>query len=472
MKNWRLLPAVAGVVLLAACAGERPTEGVVARVGEQDLSVTQVAQLLVDQENLPNQVEVVQALADLWVDYTLLANAVAHDSTLRSLELEPLVRQQLEQEMIFQLMDSVLQVDTVITDEDLRAAYEQQAPDAQIGARHILLSYPQQSTEAQRDSVRAVLDGIRRRAVAGESFANLARQNSQDPGSAAMGGDLGTFGRGEMVKPFEDAAFALEPGELSDIVETPYGLHLIKVESKQAPGFEDVKEQFRSQLRNQRFIQAESAYVAGIEEAGAPEIQEGATGVVKEIAREPSTRLTARAARRPMVSFAGGAFTVGDYQVLVQGQPAQFRSSVQNASDEQIENFLKGVAQRKLLVAEAERAGLRPEPARVDSLIGEARTQLLDVADQIGLRRLDQAPGEAAAPAVSRAVNQSLQDVLNGAADVVPLGQISFQLKRQTPSQIFEPALGAVVLEVGRIRATRSPAPADSLSAAADTAGN
>jgi parvulin-like peptidyl-prolyl isomerase len=472
MKNWRMLPAVVGLAALGACAGDRPTEGVVARAGKQDLTVDQTVQLLVDQENLPNQVEVVRALADLWVDYTLLANAVAQDSTLGSLNLEPLIRQQLEQEMILQLMDSVIQVDTMMSDEDLRVAYEQEAPDAQIAARHILLSFPQQAAQAQRDSVRTVLEGIRRRAVAGEPFDALARQYSEDPGSAAMGGDLGTFGRGEMVKPFEDAAFALQPGEISDVVETPYGLHLIKVESKDAPGFEQVKDQFRARALNQRFLQAESVYVAGIEDTANPEVAEGAMSAVKEIARDPSTRLTGRAANRPLVSFEGGAFTVGEYQNLVQAQPPQFRESVQNATDEQIGNFLRGAAQRKLLVAEAGKAGMRPAPARVDSLVTEARKQLLDVAEQIGLRRLDRAPGEAAGPAVSRAVNQSLQDVLTGAADVVPLGQIAFQLRQKTPGRIFDSALGEVVLEVGRIRATRSPAPADTLGTAADSAGN
>ena len=472
MKIWRTLPAVAGLALLAACAGERPTEGVVARVGQQDLTVDQAVQLLVDQENLPNQVEVVGALADLWVDYTLLANAVAADSTLADLDLEPMVRQQLEQEMIFQLMDSVIQVDTVITDEDLRIAYEQEAPDAQISARHILLSFPQQATQVQRDSVRTVLEGIRSRAVAGERFDALARQYSQDPGSAAVGGDLGTFGRGEMVKPFEDAAFALQPGELSDIVETPYGLHLIKVESKEAPGFDQVKDQFRTRAQNQRFIQAESVYVAGLEATGNPEVADGAFGVVKELAKDPTTRLSGRAANRPLVSFTGGAFTVGDYQGLVQAQAPQFRESVQTATDEQIENFLKGVAQRKLLVAEAERSGFGPSQARVDSLVTEARRQILDVAEQMGLRRLDRAPGEDLVPAISRAVNQSLQDVLTGAADVVPLGQLAFQLRRATPERIFDTALGEVVLEVGRIRATRSPAPMDTVGMPTDSAGN
>ena len=466
MKMRRLAAALVGLTVVGACGDEESTEGLVARAGDHELSVDRAVEFLVDQENLPNDVEVVRALADLWVDYTLLASEVARDSTLRSLDLEPLIRQQLDQEMIFQLRDSVIQVDTMITEDELRAAYETEAPDAQLRASHILMGFPAQATQAQRDSVREAMEAVRRRAAGGESFAALAREYSQDPGTASQGGDLGTFGRGEMVRPFEDAAFALQPGEISDVVETPYGLHVIRLQEKEAPGFDQVRDQFRVRMLNQRFLSAESTYVAGVQERGNPVVEEGALGVVKELARDPSARLTARAGRRPLVSFQGGSVTVQDFLNLAQAQQPQFRDQVQNAPDEQLENFLMGLAQRKLLVAEAASAGLAPEPARVDSLVNEARQQLLDVVGEMGLRRLERAPGEGLNAAVARAVNGALADVLNGAKDVVPLGQISFQLRQEHPSVIFEPGLGQVVLNVGQARANRAPAPSDTLTPA------
>jgi parvulin-like peptidyl-prolyl isomerase len=458
--RWPVL-AVTGLTMLAACGGAEEHAGLVARVGDQTFTVDQAVKLLEDQENLPNQDNVVRAVAELWVDYTLLANEVARDSTLKNIDLEPLIRQQLEQQMVFELRDSVIQVDTAISDADLETLYEKEAPGARVKASHILFSYPDQATQAQKDSVRREAEAVRRRALAGESFSALAREYSQDPGSARQGGELGTFGRGEMVRPVEDAAFSMEPGQISDLVESPYGLHIIRLEEKEVPGFDQMRDSFRVRVQNQRYAVAESTYVANLQDKVHPQVTDDAVSVVKAIAKDPSVRLSSRAADRPLVAYDGGAVTVGEYQMVVQSRPDDFRQSVQQATDEQIDTFLKSLAQRDLLVEEAKKAGLEPPQARVDSLVTQARQQLLAVAGEIGLRRLDRAPGEALAPAVARAVQQALLDILTGAKDVVPLGQISYQLREDEPSAIFDDGVGQVLLKVGQIRAARSPAAAD-----------
>jgi len=473
-RGSRITATLVGLILLAACGDSQSNEGLVARAGDQELTVDQAVQLLVDQENLPNQTDVVHALADLWIDYTLLARSVARDSTLREVDVEPLIRRQLEQQVIAQHMDSVLQVDTAISDTELRQAYEMQAPDARLHASHILMSYPDQATQAQRDSVRQVMESIRQRALTGESFAELARQYSQDPGSASQGGDLGTFGRGDMVRPFEDAAFALQPGEISDVVETPFGLHIIRLESKEVPSFDSVREQFRQRLQGQRFQSAESAYVAQVSDAAHPEVDENAYEVLKELAKDPGTLLSGRAAGRALVSFQGGAFTVGEYQLFIQSQQPQLRSRIQNATDEQLEDFLDGMAQRELMVEEARKAGLAPNRARVDSLVTQTRQQILLAAGELGLRDIDRAPGEAIEPAVARAVDQTLRDILSGGKNVVPLGPIGYQLRSHVPTGVYDAGVGQVVLRIGQERAARGPSQMEQggdSATAPDTAG-
>jgi peptidyl-prolyl cis-trans isomerase C len=144
----------------------------------------------------------------------------------------------------------------------------------QVRARHILRQLDAESSDARRQEARILLEDIRRRVDAGEDFAALAREHSED-GSARHGGDLGFFGPGMMVGPFEQAAFALAPGELSDIVQTRFGLHLIQLVERRPAGFvelAEVAERIRTFLFNQRYQQALGDAVDGLRQAAQIEI--------------------------------------------------------------------------------------------------------------------------------------------------------------------------------------------------------
>jgi NIMA-interacting peptidyl-prolyl cis-trans isomerase 1 len=107
------------------------------------------------------------------------------------------------------------------------------ARPARVGARHVLVMHrgseraPANITRT-REEARTRAEDVLRRARAGEDFAQLARTYSDEPGAATSGGDLGEFGPGQMVPAFEAAAFAMEVGATSDIVETPFGYHVIR----------------------------------------------------------------------------------------------------------------------------------------------------------------------------------------------------------------------------------------------------
>jgi peptidyl-prolyl cis-trans isomerase C len=107
----------------------------------------------------------------------------------------------------------------------------QQGP--RVRASHILIGIPQNADAATKQQAKAKADGLLKDLKAGKDFAAAAKENSQDPGSAPNGGDLGYFEQGQMVPPFEQAAFALKPGEMSEVVETQFGYHIIKVAEKQ-----------------------------------------------------------------------------------------------------------------------------------------------------------------------------------------------------------------------------------------------
>ncbi len=139
-----------------------------------------------------------------------------------------------------------------ITDEQLLEYYEQHKEEfrheEQVRARHILFKLAQQAGAEEESRVRGEAETTLQRIQAGEDFAALASQLSADPVSAQQGGDLGFFKRGEMVKPFEEMAFELKPGVVSDPVRTDFGYHLIKVEEVQQAGY-DPLEVVRAELR-------------------------------------------------------------------------------------------------------------------------------------------------------------------------------------------------------------------------------
>ncbi|MEM9695189.1 MAG: peptidylprolyl isomerase [Myxococcota bacterium] len=108
--------------------------------------------------------------------------------------------------------------------------FGQESMMSTVQASHILLMYQgsERSTATRtKEQAQQLIDSIQQRLTGGEDFATLARQHSDCP-SSSKGGDLGRFGKGQMVKPFEDTAFGLEVGGVSGIVETPFGYHIIK----------------------------------------------------------------------------------------------------------------------------------------------------------------------------------------------------------------------------------------------------
>ena len=107
----------------------------------------------------------------------------------------------------------------------------QQGP--RVRASHILIGIPQNADAATKQQAKAKADALLKDLKSGKDFAATAKANSQDPGSAPNGGDLGYFEQGQMVPPFEQAAFALKPGEMSEVVESQFGYHIIKVADRQ-----------------------------------------------------------------------------------------------------------------------------------------------------------------------------------------------------------------------------------------------
>lgn len=155
-----------------------------------------------------------------------------------------------------------------VSDEEAKKFYDSN-PDyfrrpEQVRARHILKKVDEGATEKQKAEARKALEGIKARILAGEDFAELAKKESDGP-SKEVGGDLGYFAKGKMVKPFAEAAFSLKPNEVSDIVETRFGYHIIKVldrrDASDVP-FAETKQRIVQNLKNEKMKEKLSSYLA------------------------------------------------------------------------------------------------------------------------------------------------------------------------------------------------------------------
>jgi peptidyl-prolyl cis-trans isomerase D len=147
--------------------------------------------------------------------------------------------------------------------ERVRAAYDERSEEydrpEEVRARHILIRLPEDASAEAEAAARKRMDEIAKRIREGADFADLALESSEDPGSKDQGGDLGSFPRGRMVPPFEEAAFSLEPGAISDVIRTSHGLHLIRVEERRAAKvvpFEEAREEIaRDLIRRERAVE-------------------------------------------------------------------------------------------------------------------------------------------------------------------------------------------------------------------------
>lgn len=148
----------------------------------------------------------------------------------------------------------------LVSDEEIKTYFDERQDEfsraEERKASHILMLVPADATEEQKasikDKIEQVLEQIKQEP---EAFSELAKELSEDPGSAKMGGDLGFFARGSMVKEFEDAVFAMQPDEISEVIETPFGFHIIKLTAVKDAGtadFDEVEDVIKQMLQRHK----------------------------------------------------------------------------------------------------------------------------------------------------------------------------------------------------------------------------
>jgi hypothetical protein len=450
MRRTRVPIAFVTLALAACGGGEAPSDaGLVARAADQTWTVEEAAALIAPDTALPAQPEAVRAVVNLWIDYTLLATAVRQDSTLAQVNVAPVVNDFAQQQLITALRDSVITVEP-ISNQELLQRYRAEAEGSMVRARQILVPWSGGATQVQRDSVRRMVEEVRARIVdGGEDFAAVAEAVSRSPGGLPGGSDLGVVRPGQLDGALDSALFALGPGEVSELVESPYGFHLFQVQERLTPPVE----QFRTDLLNARAAQAESVFVARLEAQVGPEVLEGAEDRVRSLARDFRRPLPERERTRPLLSYNGGTVTQAEVLWYLQSQPPELRNRVAASNDPATPGrILRAVAHRELLTAEALRRGWSSPAEARERVAASARRNLQDAARQLGLSDAPE-PEQHPSEAVRQAVSGLLSDMLTGARrEVTPLGVMAYVLRNRYPTRIVAGGVDAVVARVRELR--------------------
>jgi parvulin-like peptidyl-prolyl isomerase len=167
--------------------------------------------------------------------------------------------------LISKYTDDFLSSQNAVSEDEIQKAYGE---DKTASVRHILL-LTEGKSDQEKVEIRKKMEEILAKAKSGEDFGELARQYSEDPGSKENGGLYENFGRGRMVKPFEEAAFSVPVGEISPIVETEFGYHVIKVvdRKKETRPLEEARPELEARLKKEKKTEGYTLYLAKLKES-------------------------------------------------------------------------------------------------------------------------------------------------------------------------------------------------------------
>jgi hypothetical protein len=355
---------VLGASTLVACDGLKEAltahVDVVARAGSQELSVTRLGDMLGNSKiGVPVNRDIASLVArDLWVPYQLLGAAAARGDTLSDAKaIDDAAVGMIERAKLQKFMERVSS--SMPSDTGSQAGYERGANDL-FAARHILFMFPKDATPAAKDAIRRKAESVRAQVTAA-NFADMAKRYSED-NSKDKGGELGVFPRGMMVKPFGDAVAALKPGEISNVVESEFGYHII-----QRNTWDQIKGQYAQQAGDRTRQHAESTYITSAQTAAKAQVKDNVVSVTKTIAKDP---IAHRNDKDVIATWSGGNFTAGQLATVLIADPraAQLTQQIQQVPDSVIRMYVKQMAERELLLKRADSAKMGPTPEEYASL--------------------------------------------------------------------------------------------------------
>ncbi len=335
-------------------------EVVVARVGDDTIVVDDVVEIMSGGGYSDDLDGVNEALEHL-IDFNLLLAGARAEGLDTTAEFRKDLKVMKENFFVRKLYEEVVVKGAEATEEELRAYFdEHKLGEEQVEARHILIGYREGESEELRQEALVEAVKVLEEAKAGADFAELAQTHSDGP-SAPHGGYLGYFPRGRMVKPFEDAAFSLEPGEISDIVETRFGFHIVKVENRRSRDFEEMKEEIETYVEQPKRQKLSHDFMEELESAAQITYHDEAIDSMIALfeTEEPAEEALA-GADLVLATYNGGEWTTGRYLEFYSDFPADYMTTPSDR--EEVKAILNGLIRNELLIQKAKEVGIAERP--------------------------------------------------------------------------------------------------------------
>ena len=356
----RILPCLTLVLALAGCSGMKDLfsahADVAAEAAGHTLTADSLASLLLEAKGARLTPETAEFIANVWVDYQLFGNAVVTgvlktDSAAVAEVMWPEITEALGNRW----HDTLMARRTTFSPAAIDSVYTGTDSEAVRVFQHVLVKVAPQASPGERSAAQRKVAGILARARAGADFAALARQNTDDRASQQTGGVMNAAPRGAYVTPFDSAGWRLQPGEISGIIASPFGFHIIR-----RPSLPEVRRQLQDFLEVSAGRRLDSLYMDSLGTTHHLKVKSGAPATLRAALDDPES---GRNSSKALATFDGGSLTVREMLRWTGSMPPQMVAQLKSATDTQMGGFVRALAQNVLLIADAKTNGasLTPE---------------------------------------------------------------------------------------------------------------
>lgn len=383
MRRNVILAAVLAIGL-AGCANFRDLfsahADVAAEAAGQQLPAKRLAQILsAGGKGVKVNRETADFIANVWVDYALLGQAVATGKLpVDSVSVAEAVWPEISELKGTHWHDTLMARRATVSAAAVDSLY--QAPDTRV-LQHILFGARPTAAATERAATKSKAEATLAQIRKGASFDKLAAELSEDPGSKADSGYLPPSPKGRFVPAFDSTGWSLRPGQVSGLVETPFGYHIIK-----RPSLAEARPHLVDYLEERAGVRLDSLYMDSLAAANKIEVLPGAAAAMRTAAESPDQ---SRKSDKSLVKYTGGQLSVQDYLRWVRALPPQYTQQLREAHDTMLTKFARILTQNVLLLREAEANKIAISPLEWVSLKRRYESQLDTLRSEMGLQEGD-----------------------------------------------------------------------------------